>query len=157
MKLCQIFKFSSAFSTYNFLLDKSLFYFKIWSFQECFFSILQVVSKLCRCLESVISHGLKTKQTSSSTLKQMTDLVSNNFGGFLTSAQTSTGPGSSNLVMWNFLKVHLNRHELERYDFEAKSGLSSKANKIVKRIGNYKKGFPPFLNPQSCTLSISKK
>ena len=70
---------------------------------------LQVVSKLCRSLESVFSHGLKANTVSA--LKQMTDLVSSNLGGFLTSATvTSVKP-----VMWNFVKVHLNRHELERY------------------------------------------
>ena len=80
----------------------------------------QVVSRLCRCLESVFSHGLKSPSKQNSTLKQMTDLVSNNLGGFLlsqsaTAASSITGAGSTSApVLWSFIKVHLNRHELER-------------------------------------------
>jgi hypothetical protein len=42
----------------------------------------------------------------------MTDLVSSNFAGFLTSTTQSAATAP---VVWNFIKAHLNRHELERF------------------------------------------
>ena len=76
----------------------------------------QVVSKLCRAIEAVLSHGLRPRQGSSSALKQMSDLVSSNLPGFLgPTSQASVSTSGSTPNIWNFIKVHLNRHELERW------------------------------------------
>lgn len=78
----------------------------------------EVVSKLCRSLELALSHGLKLQSRTGFALKQVTELVSNNFGGFLMNAggaTTSETSSSPTPVMWSFIKAHLNRHELERY------------------------------------------
>jgi len=80
------------------------------------------VSNLCRSLEAVLTHGLRSESrlTASSAFKQMTDLVSNNFGGLITTTTTATDQKNP-AVMWTFIKAHLNRHELERYQRSIRS------------------------------------
>lgn len=66
------------------------------------------VAGLCGVLESVLSHGLRTKPLESipgSTLKQVSDIVS-----------SSLSFSSDTPTFWNFIKTHLTKHEQERYE-----------------------------------------
>lgn len=68
------------------------------------------VATLCCRLEAALSHGLRAKplNKSSSTLKQMTEIVS-------TSLMLSRSDGTHHLSFWHYVAEHLTKHEYERY------------------------------------------
>ena len=73
-----------------------------------------VIANLCARFEDICNHGLKrTNQDHASSLK---DMVTSNIQNFVSVATSS----NSNLTQtqaspWPFIRLHLNRHELERY------------------------------------------
>ncbi|KAL0272510.1 UNVERIFIED_CONTAM: hypothetical protein PYX00_005448 [Menopon gallinae] len=66
----------------------------------------QHVSTLCRCLENVFNHGLRSRPLckNSSTLEQVTDIVTNTF-------RYSQEPP----CFWHYVRKYLTKHELDRY------------------------------------------
>lgn len=66
----------------------------------------EVVAKLCSRLEAVLCHGLKAVNNHSS-LRQVSEVV----GGLLAAPSGPAPPPSH----WNYVKLYLNKHELERY------------------------------------------
>uniref|UniRef100_A0A1B6CB94 Sorting nexin-29 n=1 Tax=Clastoptera arizonana TaxID=38151 RepID=A0A1B6CB94_9HEMI len=66
----------------------------------------QYVTLLCKCLESILSHGLKPKpviKTHNSAIKLVTEHV-------------LRVTASEQLVFWNYVKEHLTKHERDRYE-----------------------------------------
>ncbi|XP_018326510.1 sorting nexin-29 isoform X2 [Agrilus planipennis] len=67
------------------------------------------VVSLCLTLEAVLLHGLKNKPVDiekTSTLKQVSDIIS-----------SSLNLTNENISFWPFVKKHLTKHEIERYEF----------------------------------------
>lgn len=66
----------------------------------------QLVFNLCRSLEAVLNHGLRSRPQpkNSSTIEQVTGLVANAF------RYSKEVP-----CFWHYVKQHLNKHELERF------------------------------------------
>lgn len=66
----------------------------------------KLVYDLCKCLEAVLSHGLRSRplQKNSSTFDQVTGMVANTF------RYPREAP-----CFWHFVRENLNNHELERY------------------------------------------
>ena len=63
----------------------------------------EVIAQLCAKFEAVLYHGLKLNGTSNSALKDFVAKIN------------SSGAGSNVKSPWPFVRLHLNRHELERY------------------------------------------
>lgn len=72
-----------------------------------------VISDLCKKLEAILNHGLKTQDP----LLLIKEKVTNNIQSLI-STNTSILPANNfpqNKSPWSFIRLHLNRHELERY------------------------------------------
>nr|CAD7408261.1 unnamed protein product [Timema cristinae] len=70
----------------------------------------QRVAVLCALLEAALCHGLRSRPLvkSSSTLRQVTEIVSSSF-------HIGRGPNQEQPVFWHYVCEHLTRHEYERY------------------------------------------
>ena len=68
-----------------------------------------VIAELCKKLEAILNHGLKTQDP----LVLIKERVANNIQSLINNTPANNYP--QNKSPWSFIKIHLNRHELERY------------------------------------------
>ena len=68
-----------------------------------------VIAELCKKLEAILNHGLKTQDP----LVLIKERVANNIQSLINNTPTNNYP--QNKSPWSFIRLHLNRHELERY------------------------------------------
>ena len=71
-----------------------------------------VIADLCKKLEAILNHGLKTQDP----LLIIKEKVTNNIQSLINNTSTPTTSNfPQNKSPWSFIRLHLNRHELERY------------------------------------------
>ncbi|XP_043231029.1 sorting nexin-29-like [Amphibalanus amphitrite] len=64
---------------------------------------------LCQQLEAVLQHGLRQPEASNTPFRQMRDAIAQNFSINLSGAPPEPP------VFWHYVRLHLTRHEYERY------------------------------------------
>jgi len=73
-----------------------------------------VIAKLCARFEDICNHGLKRTSEPASSLNSLKDKVASNIQS-LVSVASSSNISNQTQSPWPFIRLHLNRHELERY------------------------------------------